>query len=132
MLEVDDMGYLVFCATDSIPDVTCDYVYRSNAFTDSIYGAADNSNHALSNTSGTVRLGLVYGTGATAVALDSVGYSSTFSYSNGVSTELSINHYDTTSNDTATNWCAATYAYSTGSTGGDSYGTPGEDNDCAL
>ncbi len=129
-LQVDDMEYLVFCATSTIPGVTCDYVYRSNAFTDSAYGAADNGSHALSNTSGTIRLGLVYGTGATAVALDSVSYSSTFGYSNGVSAELSINHTDATSNDVGTNWCAATYIYSTD--GGNNYGTPGEDNECAL
>ncbi len=128
-LEVDAGGYLVFCATSGIPGVTCDYVYRSNSWADSRYGAADNASHQLGNTSGSVRLGLVYGTGATAVPLDTVAYTTSFSYGNGISTELKLSMYNATDNNTAANWCAATNIYITDGSGSH-YGTPGAPNSC--
>ncbi|HUH02444.1 MAG TPA: lamin tail domain-containing protein [Kofleriaceae bacterium] len=58
--------------------------------------------------------------------LDRVAWTSSFDQA-GKSRELSINHQNSTSNDTLANWCNATALLSGGDTG-----SPGVANDCSL
>ena len=59
---------------------------------------------------------------ANGTTFDSVTWDSNFPFSSGSSMSLGV--LDTTSNDSSTNWCAATSTYGDGDSG-----TPGEDNE---
>lgn len=64
--------------------------------------------------------------GSPAVVLDRITWTTAFA-TNGISKELSRNHQNATSNNSASNWCSAVSTFGSGDRG-----TPGGVNDCSL